>query len=109
MLPIVALFADVVGVFGGMVISYFQFELSTVQYYESVIATVRATDFAAGFFKPFFFGFGIALIGCFEGLHCGHGTEGVGKATTRTVVNISVMTVLVDFFLTKVFTLLPRI
>jgi phospholipid/cholesterol/gamma-HCH transport system permease protein len=109
MLPIVVLFADIVGVMGGMLIANLQFDLSMTHFYQSTISTVRATDFASGFFKPFFFGFGIAIIGCYEGLHCGHGTVGVGRATTRTVVNISVMVVLVDFFLTKVFTLLPRI
>lgn len=108
MLPIVSLFADVVGILGGMLISYLQFDLSVVHFYKSAITTVRLTDFMSGFLKPFFFGFGIALIGCYEGLHCGLGTQGVGKATTRSVVSISVMVVLVDFFLTKVFTLLPR-
>lgn len=109
MLPIVALFADIVGILGGMIISYLQFDLSVVHFYKSAVSTVRATDFASGFLKPFFFGFGIAIIGCHEGLSCGHGTQGVGVSTTRTVVNISIMVVLVDFFLTKVFTLLPRI
>lgn len=108
MLPIVALFADVVGILGGMVISYLQFDLSMVHFYKSAVSTVRLTDFTSGFIKPFFFGFGISLIGCYEGFHCGHGTQGVGTATTRAVVSISVMVVLVDFFLTKVFTLLPR-
>ena len=108
MLPIVSLFADVVGILGGMLISYLQFDLSVVHFYKSAITTVRFTDFMSGFLKPFFFGFGISLIGCYEGLNCGLGTQGVGKATTRSVVNISVMVVLVDFFLTKVFTLLPR-
>lgn len=108
MLPIVSLFADVVGILGGMLISYLQFDLSVVHFYKSAITTVRLTDFMSGFMKPFFFGFGIALIGCYEGLHCGLGTQGVGRATTRSVVSISVMVVLVDFFLTKVFTLLPR-
>ncbi len=109
MLPIVALFADVVGILGAMLISYLQFDLSMVHFFQSTISTIRATDFAQGFFKPFFFGFGIAIIGCYEGFTCGHGTQGVGTATTRTVVNISIMVVLVDFFLSKVFTLLPRI
>lgn len=109
MLPLVALFADIVGILGGMLISYLQFDLSMVHFYKSAVATVRATDFLSGYMKPFFFGFGIAIIGCYEGLTCGQGTEGVGKATTRTVVNVSVMVVLVDFFLTKLFTLLPRI
>ena len=109
MLPIVALFADIVGIVGGMLISYLEFDLSMMHFYKSAIETVRATDFMSGFTKPFFFGFGIGAIGCLEGLRCGSGTEGVGKATTRTVVNVSVMVVLVDFFLTKIFTMLPRI
>jgi phospholipid/cholesterol/gamma-HCH transport system permease protein len=108
-LPIVSLFADVAGIFGGMVISYAQFDLSMTHFFTSTVETVRATDFISGFMKPYFFGFGIALIGCFEGLNCGQGTEGVGRATTRTVVNVSIMVVLVDFFLTKIFTLIPRV
>jgi phospholipid/cholesterol/gamma-HCH transport system permease protein len=109
MLPLVSLFADIVGIIGGMLISYLQFDLSMVHFYKSAVTTVHATDFLSGYLKPFFFGFGIAIIGCYEGLTCGQGTEGVGKATTRTVVNVAVMVVLVDFFLTKLFTLLPRI
>lgn len=109
MLPIVALFADIVGIIGGMIISYMQFGVSVTLFYESAVTTIRATDFLSGFMKPFFFGFGIAIIGCLEGMNCAQGTEGVGRATTRTVVNVSVMIVLVDFFLTKVFTMLPRI
>jgi phospholipid/cholesterol/gamma-HCH transport system permease protein len=109
MLPLVAWFAVIVGIIGGLVIAYMQFGVSPTLFYQSTISTVRATDFISGFMKPFFFGFGIAMIGCLEGLRCGSGTEGVGRATTRTVVNISVMVVLVDFFLTKLFTLLPRI
>jgi phospholipid/cholesterol/gamma-HCH transport system permease protein len=109
MLPLLALFADVAGILGGMLISWLQFDLSMTHFYKSAVSAVRATDFISGYMKPFFFGFGIALIGCYEGLNCGFGTEGVGRATTRTVVNVSVMVVLVDFVLTKVFTLLPRI
>jgi phospholipid/cholesterol/gamma-HCH transport system permease protein len=109
MLPLVSLFADILGVLGGMLISYLQFDLSMVAFYKSAVTTVHATDFLSGYMKPFFFGFGIAIIGCHEGLTCGQGTEGVGRATTRTVVNVAVMVVLVDFFLTKVSSMLPRI
>jgi phospholipid/cholesterol/gamma-HCH transport system permease protein len=109
MLPLLALFADIFGIIGGMIISWVQFDLSMVHFYKSAVSAVRATDFISGYLKPFFFGFGIAVIGCHEGLTCGFGTEGVGRATTRTVVNVSIMVVLVDFVLTKVFTLLPRI
>jgi phospholipid/cholesterol/gamma-HCH transport system permease protein len=109
MLPLVALFADIVGIMAGMVISYLQFDLSMVHFYKSVVTTVRMTDFATGFFKPFFFGFGIAAIGCYEGMTCGHGTVGVGRATTRAVVNIAIMTVVVDFILGQIVSLLPRV
>ena len=109
MLPLVTLFADIIGILGGMIISSLQFDLSMVHFYKSAVNTIRVTDFLSGYTKPFFFGFGIAMIGCFEGLNCGQGTEGVGRATTRTVVNVAVMVVLVDFFLTKMMTMLPRI
>lgn len=109
MLPLVTLFADIIGIIGGMIISSVQFDLSMVHFYKSAVTTIRVTDFLSGYTKPFFFGFGIAMIGCFEGLNCGQGTEGVGRATTRTVVNVAVMVVLVDFFLTKMMTMLPRI
>jgi phospholipid/cholesterol/gamma-HCH transport system permease protein len=108
MLPFVALFADIVGIIGGLIISSISFGVSPRGFYESAITTIQSMDFISGFIKPYFFGFGIAIIGCHEGLTCGQGTEGVGRATTRTVVNVSIMVVLVDFFLTKVFTLLPR-
>lgn len=108
MLPFVALFADIVGIGGGLLISYVSFDVSPTLFYKSAITTIQSMDFISGFIKPYFFGFGIAIIGCHEGLTCGQGTEGVGRATTRTVVNVSIMVVLVDFFLTKVFTLLPR-
>lgn len=109
MLPLVSLFSDIIGIIGGMIISWVQFDLSMVHFYKSAVTTVRVTDFLSGYSKPFFFGFGIAMIGCYEGLTCGQGTEGVGRATTRTVVNVAVMVVLVDFFLTKLMTMLPRI
>lgn len=109
MLPLVTLFADIVGILGGMMISSLQFDLSLVHFYKSAVATIHVTDFLSGYTKPFFFGFGIAFIGCFEGLTCGQGTQGVGSATTRTVVNVAVMVVLVDFILTKTMMMLPRI
>lgn len=109
MLPIIVLLADIVGILGGMLVASLQFDLSVVHFYQSALRTVLVSDFLGGMIKPFFFGFGIALIGCHEGLTCGNGTEGVGRATTRTVVNVSVMVVLIDFLITKALTFLPRI
>jgi phospholipid/cholesterol/gamma-HCH transport system permease protein len=67
---------------------------------------MRLWDIAAGFVKPFFFGFGTAVIGCLHGFECEPGTAGVGRTTTRAVVNVSLMVVFSDFFLTRILELL---
>ena len=66
----------------------------------TTFSLIHATDFASGWVKPFFFGFGIAIVGCLEGMTCGQGTEGVGRATTRTVVTSSLAILGLDFVLT---------
>jgi phospholipid/cholesterol/gamma-HCH transport system permease protein len=77
--------------------------VSPQSFYGTAITTVRMIDFISGFVKTVFFGFGIALVGCFEGLNCDYGTKGVGHATTKAVVNVSLFIVFADFFLTRLF------
>ena len=62
-----------------------------------------AIDLASGIGKTFFFGFAIGLIGCFNGLRTSGGADGVGRATTATVVTASITVLIMDFFLTKLF------
>ncbi len=64
------------------------------------------TDYFSGMLKCPFFGGIIAVVGCHFGLITRGGTEGVGQATTRTVVAISIAILIADFFLTKLFILL---
>lgn len=109
MIPLVSLCATLIGILGSMFVAWVEFSVSPISFYRSTIVAVDLTDFASGFLKPFFFGFGIAIIGCYEGFSCGMGTVGVGKATTRAVVNISIMVVFVDFLLTRIFALLPAV
>ncbi|MCA9507422.1 MAG: ABC transporter permease [Myxococcales bacterium] len=103
MIPLVSILATVIGAFGAVIISWGEFRVSPVSFYGSSIATVKMIDFISGFTKTFFFGFGIALVGCYEGLFCDFGTKGVGRATTRAVVNVSLVIVFTDFFLTRIF------
>ncbi len=56
-----------------------------------------------GVVKTIFFGFAIGLIGCYQGLRTTGGTEGVGKATTTTVVMVSISILISDYFLSKIF------
>jgi len=103
MIPLVSLFAMGIGILGALAVSWFEFGVSPIAFYSSVLAIVTMTDFISGFLKPFFFGFTIAIIGCYEGFNCQSGTEGVGRAATRAVVNVSLSIVFIDFFLTRFF------
>ncbi len=103
MMPLVSVLATVIGAIGAIIISWLESRVSLMSFYGTSIATVRMIDFLSGFIKTFFFGFGIALVGCYEGLHCDFGTRGVGRATTRAVVNVSLVIVFTDFFLTRLF------
>ena len=67
---------------------------------------MKLGDFFSGLAKTPVFGFLIAIIGCHFGLRTSGGTEGVGLATTRTVVAVSIAILIADFFLTKLLMIL---
>lgn len=103
MFPILTLFADTVGVAGGMVIARSEFDISTNYYVTHVLQAVSLRDVASGIGKTFFFGFFVTLIACYNGLGATGGADGVGRATTNTVVGSSIAILISDFFLTKAF------
>jgi phospholipid/cholesterol/gamma-HCH transport system permease protein len=57
----------------------------------------------SGIGKTFFFAYFIAIIGCYNGLHTEGGADGVGRATTNTVVTVSITIMISDYFLTRLF------
>jgi phospholipid/cholesterol/gamma-HCH transport system permease protein len=67
---------------------------------------VLPRDFLTGVGKSVFFGGLVTLIGCYNGLNTEGGTEGLGRATTATVVQVAIGVIISDFFLTKVFLML---
>lgn len=103
MIPLVTVLATVIGAAGAIIISWAEFRVSPLSFYTTSLMTVRLLDLISGITKTFFFGFGIAIVGCYEGLNCDLGTKGVGRATTRAVVNVSLVIVFTDFFLTRIF------
>lgn len=102
-LPLLTIIADALGVLGGMVISQYEFNVDYHQYYSSFTQYVRVADMLSGLGKTVFFGFIIAVVGCFNGLETRGGTEGLGRATTGTVVTSALLVFISDFFLTKFF------
>lgn len=106
MMPLLTIIACAVGILGGLLIAVFNLHLGANYYLRSVITTVQYNDLASGIGKTFFFGFFIALIACFNGLRTSGGADGVGRATTKTVVVGAISVLIMDFFLTKLFLLI---
>ena len=103
MFPILTVVAIALGILGGMVIAVANLHLSGNYYLRSVIEAVKYNDLASGIGKTFFFGFSTALIACYNGLRTSGGADGVGRATTQTVVTGAITVLIMDFFLTKLF------
>jgi len=106
MLPVLTAIADFVGILGGLVVSLLDIKMGFLTYYYQVVHSVTLSDFFGGLFKAFVFAFFISLIGCYNGLHVKGGAEGVGQATTRSVVAASVSVMIADYFITKLLLIL---
>jgi phospholipid/cholesterol/gamma-HCH transport system permease protein len=100
-LPALAMLADVVGILGGMVVGITEVGLSARSYLSDTINGVGVVDLLTGLIKTYFFAAGIVLIACYHGMRTYGGTQGVGQATTRTVVSGLIYIFLSDFFLTR--------
>jgi phospholipid/cholesterol/gamma-HCH transport system permease protein len=103
MMVCVAVVADLTGVFGGMSISRAFIGLSTEQYLRHTFDAIRVRDFVTGLIKAGVFGTLISSLACYLGLGVTGGAQGVGVATTRTVVLTIVALILVDLMFTAVF------
>jgi len=99
--PLLTIVADFLGIFGGLLISSTNLDVSAYDYFFKSFEIVTARDVAGGIFKSVVFGFIIGATGCYYGLRTSGGTQGVGQATTRSVVAASVLVVIADFVLTK--------
>ncbi len=106
--PMLTIFADLTGIFGGLFIGYFELNIEPGFYFHEALLGLRPIDFMVGFSKTFLFGVTIAITGCYYGLTTQGGTQGVGLATTRSVVTASILVAIQDFLLTKVWWLYER-
>ncbi len=101
MLPALTVCADIIGIFGGFIITTGLFGASSVVYWRRTWDFLEVSDIYNGLIKACFFGAAIALISCYKGFYTSGGAEGVGKATTGAVV-LSSMTILIsDYFLSS--------
>ena len=106
MLPLLTVVANLTGILGALVISVVELGVSADFYFNSLLQQLIFDDVFSGLAKSVFFAYAIGLIACYNGLTTTGGADGVGKATTATVVQASITVLVSDFFLTKLFLLL---
>ena len=102
-IPLLIAFANMIGILGGMIVGVNDLQLDPLFYIQKVFATVTMHDYLAGFCKTPVFAVLISVTGCYYGLNVKGGTQGVGNATTRSVVTASIFVLVGDYFLTKLF------
>jgi len=103
MLPALTVIGDFLGILGGLVIAVLQLDLAPGFYINDTLSALTLADVMSGVGKAFFFAYFIAVVGCYNGLTASGGADGVGRATTNTVVQASILILVSDFFLTKLF------
>ncbi len=100
MLPILVLIGDILGVFGGYLVSVHKLHFAPMPYLKSTAQYLQSKDVMSGLIKASVFGFIITLMGCYHGFHSKGGAQGVGAATTHAVVSASILILLSNYVLT---------
>lgn len=102
-LPLLVLIADIIGVFGGFVVSVTSLGFNPANYIQRTWDILEPMDVISGLAKACAFGFIIALMGCYHGYHSKGGAQGVGAAVTNAVVSASVLILIANYLLTEAF------
>jgi len=98
--PILTVFGDIIGVAGGWLVATQYSGISSYVFMNSIKMFAHIYDLTGGMIKAIFFGNVIAVLGCYYGLNCPDGAEGVGKATTKTVVTSIIVIFILNALLT---------
>jgi len=105
MMPLLCIYANLMGVFGGLMVAAGMFDITAVQYITQAKVYIGLVDFQVGIFKSVIFGAVVALCGCYYGMRCGRSSAGVGLATTSAVVSAIVFIIVCDSLVTFVTTI----
>ena len=103
MLPLLVLAGDIVGIFGGFLISVNVLNFNPSTYLSNTIEFLEVVDIVSGLVKAAVFGFIVSLMGCFNGFYSEGGAQGVGKATTNAVLSGSILILSANLVITKIF------
>lgn len=102
MIPLLVVFADGIGMFGGFIGVNMHGDVSLFRYISKVFDSLEFLDIFPATIKTFFFGFFIGMIGCYKGFNAENGTESVGKAANSAVVTASITIFIIDMLAVQV-------
>lgn len=103
MVPVLTIIGNLMGILGGLVVGVFNLKLNLYRYISFSFDLLTWKDVWTGLLKSLVFGIAIAMISCYVGLNTRGGAEGVGTATTKSVVVSFIMIILFDCILTGFF------
>jgi phospholipid/cholesterol/gamma-HCH transport system permease protein len=103
MLPLLVLIGDIIGIYGGYVVSIYNLGFSSGSYISQTWDILERMDVISGLIKAAVFGFIVSMMGCYHGFNSGRGAQGVGTATTYAVVSASILILISNYILTQVF------
>lgn len=103
MLPALVLIGDIIGVYGGYLVSVHVLGFSSGGYMTQTWDVLETIDVVSGLCKAAMFGFLVTLMGCYHGFNSGRGAQGVGAATTNAVVSASMLILIFNYIMTQIF------
>jgi len=103
MLPILVFIGDIIGVYGGYVVSIHSLGFSSATYLTQTWDIITQMDVVSGLWKAAVFGFIVSIMGCYHGFNSARGAQGVGAATTNAVVSSSILILIFNYLLTQIF------
>ena len=102
-MPLLVMFGDIIGIFGGYVVGVYKLDFNPANYINATMINLQALDIVSGLVKAGVFGFIISVMGCYNGYHSKGGAQGVGEATTNAVVSSSILVLIFNYIITEMF------
>ncbi len=99
MLPLLTAISNIIGVYGGLVVAHLSWGIPSTIYMGDILDVMTVRTFFHGFIKSFFFAGILVTVACHKGFQCSGGAEGVGKATTSSVMLSMILMLISDYFL----------
>lgn len=96
MMPLLTIYANLVGILGGAIVGILMLDLTPMQYYLQTISAINVQSVVSGLINSSVFGVLVAISGCMQGMRCGRSASAVGTATTAAVVNAIVYIVVAN-------------